>query len=192
MGPRRHDLVGVGDKSGRYYILKRDRDQGPATEDVEVLATLELDPGGSLGAILSTAAYDAGVLYIASHAKIVEGKREAGEISDILSLPAPPAADFSTKIVALEVRKLLEGDPADEYTRGQSKKILMSWKDRRKYPALPPRPLPSPMECSITPPLRGISGGWMPPRVSSYSDGRRWSLSGRTWAALWPCRFLPV
>jgi outer membrane protein assembly factor BamB len=115
-GPRRHDLVGVGDKSGHYYILKRDRDQGRAFEDVQLLATLELDPGGSLGAILSTAAYDAGVLYIASQAKVVEGRREAAEIFDILSLPAPPAADFSTKIVAIDVRKLLEGNPADEYT----------------------------------------------------------------------------
>lgn len=114
--PRRHDLVGVGDKGGRYYILKRDRDQGPTSDDVEILATLQLDPGGSLGAIHSTAAYDAGVLYVASHAAIVEGKREAIEILDILSLPTPPAAAFSTKIVAIDIRKLLEGAPEDEYT----------------------------------------------------------------------------
>jgi outer membrane protein assembly factor BamB len=114
--PRRHDLVGVGDKGGRYYILERARDQGPTSEDIRVLATLQLDPGGSLGTILSTAAYDAGVLYIASNAKIVEGRREAPEIFDVLSLPTAPAADFSTKIVAIDVRKLLEGTSADEYT----------------------------------------------------------------------------
>ena len=111
---KRHDLVGVGDKGGNYYILKRDRDQGPNPEDVEILATLDLDPGGQVGGIQSTAAFDKGILYIASQAKIVEGERVATSIFDFFIFPTE--ASHSTKIVAIDVRKLLEGEPEESYT----------------------------------------------------------------------------
>lgn len=108
---KKHDLVGVGDKGGDYYILKRGRDQGP---NVAILATLNLDPGGHIGGIQSTAAFDKGVLYIASHAKIVDGQRVATSIFDVFALPS--AAFHSTKIVAVDVRRLLEGEEEKSYT----------------------------------------------------------------------------
>jgi polyvinyl alcohol dehydrogenase (cytochrome) len=109
----RHDLVGVGDKGGKYYILSRDRDQGPDSDSIEILATLDLDPGGSLGGIQSTAAFDRGILYIASHAQVVDGQRVATDVRNFFVQPSTAA--FSTKIVAVDVRALLEGEAPEAY-----------------------------------------------------------------------------
>jgi polyvinyl alcohol dehydrogenase (cytochrome) len=53
------DVVGVGDKAGHYYLMKRD--------DGELLWSRMLSPGSSLGGVIANAAVADGRIYVASN-----------------------------------------------------------------------------------------------------------------------------
>ena len=54
--------VGVGDKTGHYYVMDRN--------NLRVLWSRKVVEGGVLGGFQSTAAYDDGVIYVAAHERI--------------------------------------------------------------------------------------------------------------------------
>lgn len=98
MTRQKHDLVGVGDKAGNYYILKREQD----TDTGVILKTLDVDPGGSAGGFQSTPAFDHGVLYMATHAKVEDGARLPTNFFTLAT------DSHSSKLVAVDVANLLE------------------------------------------------------------------------------------
>jgi polyvinyl alcohol dehydrogenase (cytochrome) len=53
------DVVGVGDKAGKYHVLDR--------EDGEVVWSVPLTPGSNNGGVMASAAYHDGVIYVASN-----------------------------------------------------------------------------------------------------------------------------
>lgn len=100
------DLVGVGDKQGNYYILERD--QGDPN-NVEILATLELDPASTFGGFQGTPVVNDGILYVMTHAfDFGDGNRVSLDIAtEIIGDPFATFFGASSKIEAIHIDTLL-------------------------------------------------------------------------------------
>lgn len=100
------DMVGVGDKRGRYYIFPRDQ---PNPNSIVIYANVSIDVASRIGGFQSTPAYVRGNLYAATHAKIntTSGAR--------VSFDVPNQYPGGVKITAMNVENLVEGTPFVEW-----------------------------------------------------------------------------
>jgi outer membrane protein assembly factor BamB len=116
-GKGKVDFVGVADKSGKYYILKRDSFN---SDKPKILVTLYLDSGSRAGAIQSTPAIDEvnGIMYIASDAIPNSSNPNIRVTMDASSLSCPPdptanlycsQALIVPKVSAFDLNKLVQG-----------------------------------------------------------------------------------
>lgn len=112
------DFVGVADKSGRYYILRRDQifDDDQGNDQTKIEAILYLDPGARPGAIQATPAIDDvnDILYVASDALIgTNGERVTMDAAPFYGCNAVDIFCFQDKVVskiaAYDLKVLLNG-----------------------------------------------------------------------------------
>jgi len=96
--PRIYRLVGVGSKDGNYRIFETIQDNNAAPE---LLASINVDVGGTIGGFQGTPAVHAGMLYTSTHGSLLpNGTRTA---------PNTTTNQISCKVTAYDIEALLEG-----------------------------------------------------------------------------------